>query len=301
MYLPIKSERDTFNQILDESENYYLMGSNETVFLLSKRDQNPITKEFKVITSPGDHYGNVMAGFIDKNERYCVSVGCGYIIYYLHEPFRDWQFHQYIDIQKAQWLEDWNTPDHLRFFEDVRQIDAWEFEIMDEEKQEWEKVRVPKPEDLSRINELLRRSGDYKAIIAGLESRNPLFRFQAICGIVNHQVFDRSIRDHLIELQSDNSRIVGYKISHLATAALKKFGVPYSGDDMTILKLIEAPEWFDRPLTEEEKKAIDKKAKDPDAIVKCPRCGNDLEYFDFVIAFQVKCKNKACIQKSWRG
>lgn len=300
MYLPIKDERDPFSQILDESENYYLMGCCETAYLLTKKDQNPETKEYKIVTLPGEHYGNVKAGFIDRKERYCVTVGHGYDLCYLHKPFEIWSDKQLAEKNKDNLIDNLFEPSKLRFFEDVRQINDWEFEIMDADTGEWEKVHVPKPENLSRIDELLRRSGDYNAIISGLESRNPIFRFQAICGIVNHQVFDRSIRDHLIELQNDNTRIIGYKISQLATAALKKFGVPYSGDDITILKLIEAPKWFDRPLTEEEKKAIDKKAKDPDAIVKCPRCGNDLEYFDFAIAFQVKCKNEACIQKSWR-
>ena len=149
MYLPIKDERDPFYRILDESENFYLMGSFEYVYLLSKRIQNPITKKYKVITSPGDHYGDVKAGFIDKKERYCVTVGCGYIVYFLQKPFREFIYKDFNKSCKSQWIEDWNHPDHHRFFSDVRPIDDWEFEIMDADSGEWEKIRIQKQEMIS--------------------------------------------------------------------------------------------------------------------------------------------------------
>ena len=309
MYLPIS---DSFSiKLLDESENYYLIGSSETVYLLSKKEQKSITEEYKIITSPGEHYGDAMGGFIDKNEQYCVSVGCGYIVYYFREPFMDYQFPGYVNDDKRQWIEKWNDPDTfrligeaegLRFFYEARQTGDWECEILDADTDEWEKIRIPTPKELSNLEEQLRRSGDLKAIIAGLESKNPLTRFQAICGAVNHQMCNRAIKEGLLALQNDHSRILGYKILELATAALDKFGaIEYHGNDAIINKLIEAPAWFDRALTAEDNEAIEKKLHHPEAIVKCPRCGNELEFVDFKIACQVKCRTEACIQNSWRG
>lgn len=151
MYLPIKDERDPSYRILDESENYYLIGSCETVYLLSKKIQNPITKKYKVITSPGEHYGDVMAGFIDKKERYCVTVGHGYDLCYLHEPYEILSDKQFAERPKDKWIENLFEPAKLRFFDDVRQIDDWEFEIIDADSGEWERIRIQQPEELVRL------------------------------------------------------------------------------------------------------------------------------------------------------
>ncbi len=40
------------------------------------------------------------AGIIDKNEKYCVTVGCGIIVYRLSEPFEEYMY----DKDAMQWM-----------------------------------------------------------------------------------------------------------------------------------------------------------------------------------------------------
>ena len=91
-----------------------------------------------------------------------------------------------------------------------------------------------------------RRSGDQSAVIAGLKSENPIHRFQAICGAVNHDVRNKDVI-HLIEnLTNDSEIVLGYKVGILAVAAIDRLSVSkYQGDDPRIKALIDAPVWFD--------------------------------------------------------
>lgn len=87
---------------------------------------------------------------------------------------------------------------------------------------------------------------DLQAILAGLESENPLSKLQSICGAINHHVFDQRIKEGLLRLQNDYTMIIGYKISQLSVAALDRFGIfEYHEDDQTIIKLIKSEKWFD--------------------------------------------------------
>ena len=96
-------------------------------------------------------------------------------------------------------------------------------------------------------NDQLRREGNLDAIMSGFISKNPLSTFQAICGSVNHNVYNESIKKQLNELTGDPDIILGYSISQLAIAALHKFeNVKYEGEDIIIQRLIEAPKWFDK-------------------------------------------------------
>lgn len=54
-------------------------------------------------------------------------------------------------------------------------------------------------------------------------------------------------------------------------------------------------------LTENEKKALDEKMTNPETNVKCPRCGNELEYKEYSCGCIVKCKTNGCIEASLRG
>ena len=100
---------------------------------------------------------------------------------------------------------------------------------------------------MPRRDEQLRRSGDLSAIMDGFVSDGALFRAQAICGAVNHNVFNDAVKKQLIRLTDDGTVIMGYSVSQLAIAALDKFKVrKYTGDDESIKILIEADTWFDR-------------------------------------------------------
>lgn len=108
--------------IIAESEHYQIRGCNEEANLHSKEDGH-------YITCVGDFYGNPTTGLIDKNERFCVTAGCGYIIYYLREPMETYMY----NMNTAQWAEDGREPDAIRWIERVRQISDNEIELTDEE------------------------------------------------------------------------------------------------------------------------------------------------------------------------
>lgn len=100
---------------------------------------------------------------------------------------------------------------------------------------------------MAHRDEQLRRSGNITAIMDGFMSDGALYRFQAICGAVNHNVFNDAVKNQLIRLVNDGAVIMGYSVSQLAIAALDKFGVKqYTGDDETTKELIKAEKWFDR-------------------------------------------------------
>ncbi len=95
-------------------------------------------------------------------------------------------------------------------------------------------------------DEIKRRKGDRAAILDGLVSKSPVFRFQAICGAVNHNLHEQEVVARIEALVDDNAEIMGYPISALAVAALAKLGkAVYQGKDRTIKQLIDAPLWFD--------------------------------------------------------
>ena len=54
-------------------------------------------------------------------------------------------------------------------------------------------------------------------------------------------------------------------------------------------------------LNDKERKAIGEKMDNPKAIVKCPRCGNDLRYEDRGASIAVICNTPRCINGGIRG
>ena len=93
----------------------------------------------------------------------------------------------------------------------------------------------------------LRREGNLNAIMKGFVSKSPLNRLQAICGAVNHSVFNDAVKTQLIRLKDDPDVVMGYSISQLAIAALHKFNViEYTGNDETVKMLVNTKIWFDR-------------------------------------------------------
>lgn len=109
------------NWIIAESNNYILSGEYESAYLIQKSDG-------KRITCVGDFYGNPMAGIIDKNEKYCVTVGCGIIVYRLSEPFEEYTY----DKDTLQWYEIGRNPEQIDWIVDVTQISDTEIKITDE-------------------------------------------------------------------------------------------------------------------------------------------------------------------------
>lgn len=56
-----------------------------------------------------------------------------------------------------------------------------------------------------------------------------------------------------------------------------------------------------KKMTNEEFKALDEKAEHPEKEVKCPRCGNLLEFTDYGCGYHVFCKTEGCIEERVRG
>ena len=54
-------------------------------------------------------------------------------------------------------------------------------------------------------------------------------------------------------------------------------------------------------LTEEEKKALREKRDNPQQLVKCPRCGNEIIYEVRGNSVAVECKTPKCIYGGIRG
>lgn len=80
--------------ILAESENYYIRAEDEDATIFSKPNS-------KRIASVADHYGDPEDAYIDPEERFCITVGCGLIKYNLTEPFEDYMY----DRNTSQWIE----------------------------------------------------------------------------------------------------------------------------------------------------------------------------------------------------
>jgi len=78
---------------LAESASYIIFHEYETVFLKIKN-----TAGFSVI---GDFYGDPEFAVISENEKFCVMGGAGIIVYFLHEPFEEYQYNTH----SAQWKE----------------------------------------------------------------------------------------------------------------------------------------------------------------------------------------------------
>ena len=109
-------------QYLAESKNYYIKGYYEDANLHRKFDD-------KLICCVGSFYGETEDAVIDKNEKFCVTVGCGVIVYRLKEPFRGYSYDKITD----QWYEFGRGPENIYWAMKVRQISDDEVEIIDEE------------------------------------------------------------------------------------------------------------------------------------------------------------------------
>ena len=81
-------------KILAQSENYYVKADYEMAVLFAKDGD-------RRVACVGEHYGDAADCIIDSGERFCVTVGCGYIVYLLKPPFEDYASGK----DTAQWFE----------------------------------------------------------------------------------------------------------------------------------------------------------------------------------------------------
>lgn len=85
---------------------------------LSSRSERYHKKGDTWIADVGDFYGEPRDGIIDRNEKFCVTVGCGFIIYYFEEPFDSYSYH----CEGKQWYEAGRDPQNIKWIERVWQI-----------------------------------------------------------------------------------------------------------------------------------------------------------------------------------
>jgi len=103
-----------------ESEHYIIRGEYESSDLYRKSDG-------KKVVGVGHFYGDPVAGIIDKNEKFCVVVGCGVIVYRIKEPFQEYDYNK----ETEQWYEFGRGPEDYDYIDEVRQIDDTTVELID--------------------------------------------------------------------------------------------------------------------------------------------------------------------------
>lgn len=72
-------------RLLAESPNYYIVGCYEKCSLFRKSDDS-------FVCVVGDHYGDPAGAVISPSEDFCVTFGCGVIVYFLRVPFADYSY-----------------------------------------------------------------------------------------------------------------------------------------------------------------------------------------------------------------
>ncbi len=94
-------------QVLAQSDKYVITHEYEVASLLNRNSGREV-----II---GDFYGGPEVAFISKNESYCVVGGCGLIIYYLKEPFQEYEYH----VDSKQWKEFFRDPNDFWWISNI--------------------------------------------------------------------------------------------------------------------------------------------------------------------------------------
>lgn len=105
--------------ILFESENYIIRNEYEITYLVDKGGGD--------ISIIADMYGDPVGATVSANEKYCVVFGCGAVIYYIEEPFQNYEFGNL----SKQWFE--VEVDGTVWFEKVIYQDAYNIKLLSEE------------------------------------------------------------------------------------------------------------------------------------------------------------------------
>ena len=119
--------------IWDESEHYLIQHIHEEVELFFK------TEKKRVII--GDHYGDAEGSFIDKNENWACSYGEGLTVYYLKEPFKNYDRGEC----KEQWFNYGQRPvsGDVIYIENVIQLDDWKILVVEADTLKKYEIDIP--------------------------------------------------------------------------------------------------------------------------------------------------------------
>lgn len=97
--------------ILAESEHFFMVREYEDASLYRKPDS-------KRITSVGDFYGEPHDAYIDPEEHFCITVGCGIIKYNLQEPYEEYMY----DRDTPQWIEIGRDGDNIEWCDKIEEV-----------------------------------------------------------------------------------------------------------------------------------------------------------------------------------
>ena len=109
------------NNLLAESQNYFVYNIYETVILVLKTPiistTGKIFKRAKIIKKVyiGDFYGDPDCAAIASDESFCVMGGCGLIVYYLRKPFEKYIYDRHTD----QWKELFREPENVWWIDEL--------------------------------------------------------------------------------------------------------------------------------------------------------------------------------------
>ena len=95
-------------RLLAESANYYIVASFESCSLYRKSDDS-------FVCVVGDHYGDPTGAVISPSEDFCVTVGCGAVVYFLRVPFEDYSY----SVASPSWYEFGRDPKGILWIESV--------------------------------------------------------------------------------------------------------------------------------------------------------------------------------------
>lgn len=108
--------------VLAASNNYVVVKTDEEVRLIFKNQSRP-----SIVI--GDFYGDAEAAVIDVNQKFVATVGCGLIVYFLEEPFTEYQY----DTKTLQWVEYGREKEQTLWLRNVRQLSPDTIEALDDQ------------------------------------------------------------------------------------------------------------------------------------------------------------------------
>lgn len=108
---------------LTESENFFITYEYEKAFLNFKNSNRSVLI--------GEFYGDPDIAIISKDEDFCAVGGEGIIVYYLNEPFSEYESNESLSKQWLEWGRD--NEDSVIWIEKLEQIGNKMIEITTEE------------------------------------------------------------------------------------------------------------------------------------------------------------------------
>lgn len=111
--------------VLSESRHFIIKNEYETAYLIDK-------KTGKIISVVADMYGDPIGAGISETENYCVIFGCGAVVYFIKEPFKNYEH----GCGSEQWFE--VGADGSAWFDEIKYQDSFKVILLSEDRREYE-------------------------------------------------------------------------------------------------------------------------------------------------------------------